>query len=158
MSAFSFVRRRALSATCVLAVGTVLTVHPTLARAIGVDVWNVPALNAELRATTEESGRLDAEDGDVRHRIAVKETLVAELIAGRASLDEVTDRFVALDATRPANLAAVRDKFPGDTDHEKMARNVIAYALPRATAHQRAALAHRLDTELRQSLAAGASR
>ncbi len=158
MIGFSFVRRRVLSATCVLAVGTVLTVHPTLARAIGVDVWNVPALNAELRATTEESGRLDAEDDDVRRRIEVKESLVVELIAGRVSLTEVTDRFTALDETRPANLAMVRDRFPGDTDHEKMARNVIAYALPRAADHQRAALANRLDAELRHSLAAGASR
>ncbi|MBM3980089.1 MAG: hypothetical protein FJ304_07355 [Planctomycetes bacterium] len=151
----SYVRRRAPFAACVLLAGTALAVHPTLARALGVDVWNAPALEADQRSATEESARLDADDATVRRRIEIKETLVADLIAGRAALADVTERFLELDGPRPANIEAVRARFAGATDHEKMARNVIEYSLPRATDADRAALAARLDTELRHLAAAG---
>jgi hypothetical protein len=150
----SYVRRRAPFVACALLAGTVLAVHPTLARALGVDVWNAPALEADLRAAAEESARLDADDATVRRRIEIKEALVAELIDGRASLSAVTERFLELDGPREAYMVSVRERFPGATDSEKMARNVIAYTLPRATDDARAALAARFDADLRRYLAA----
>ena len=120
--------------------------HPTLARSIGADVWNVPALNEQLRQSEDAREDLDAEDTEIRRRIAVKEALVAELIDGHVSLADVTARFLAINATRPHYMAAIRQSFPGATDQEKTARNVISYALARAPAGTADALA---GTEIR---------
>ena len=149
-----FVRRRAAFGGCLLLAGVVLAVHPTWAVALGIDVWNVPALEAELRAGAEEAQRLDAEDEYVRRRIELKEMIVRDLVAERVSLAEATDRFVELNALRPRSAEAVRESFPGATDREKTARNVIAYALTRSTPDQQGAISSRLETELRQMLAA----
>jgi len=127
--------------------------HPTLARSIGADVWNVPALNEQLRQSEDAREDLDAEDTEIRRRIAVKEALVAELIDGHVSLADVTARFLAINATRPHYMAAIRQSFPGATDQEKTARNVISYALARAPAGTADALAARLNAELERMIA-----
>lgn len=132
-----------------------LACHPTLARSFGADVWNVPALEAQLRDATDEGARLRTEDDAVLNRIAMKEAIVRELLAGRATLAEATDRFLALNAARPATLEAVRITHAGATDREKTARNVISFALGRAPAAARGAISQRLEDELRQLIAAG---
>lgn len=133
----------------VFAVGLV---RPAWAQSVGLDVWNVPALQAEMRASADASDRLDEKDHEVQQRMAVKESLVAELIAGRTTLAEVTARFTDMNATRPDYVASIRATFSGTTDLEKSARNVIDYALARVPVAERAAFAARLEAELQQML------
>lgn len=150
-------RPRALVASC-LAVGVgVLVAHPTLARSIGADVWNMPALKEQVRAADAEDDRLTTEDDDVLRRIAIKDAIVQELIAGRITLATATDRFTELNVGRPRYLAALRDGYPGATDQEKFARNVISFAVSRVEPTERPALSSRLETELRQMTAASSS-
>jgi hypothetical protein len=150
-------RPRALVCSCLALGAVVLVAHPTLARSIGADVWNVPALKEQVRESTEEDDRLTDEDGDVRRRIAIKDAIIAELLAGRTTLSEATDRFAALNSGRPRYLTAIREGFPGATDQEKFARNVISFALARVEPHERANVSSRLETDLRQMIAARAS-
>lgn len=144
-------RPRLLTALAVTA--AVLAGHPTLARSVGMDVWNVPELRQQLDNASGENRRLNTEDDIVLQRIARKETIVRELIAGRATLADATALFGELNAARPLALEAVRDAYPGATDQEKTARNVIAYALGRATGADRGALSRRLEAELQQMTA-----
>jgi hypothetical protein len=141
---------------CVLVAAAVFVARPAWASTLGLDVWNVPALKAELRDMTEESGRLDSESEDVRRRVAVKEQIIAELIARRMTLAEATDRFVQLNSYRPEILEVIRAKYPSGSDFEKTARNVIDYVLVRVAVPERPAVARRLESELRQMLTAGA--
>lgn len=141
-------RPRMLTALTVSA--AVLAGHPTLARSVGMDVWNVPELQQQLDNASGESHRLSTEDDIVLQRIAKKETIVKELIAGRATLADATARFGELNAARPLALETVRDAYPGATDQEKTARNVIAYALGRTPVADRGALSRRLEAELQQ--------
>ncbi len=145
-------RPRVLVGSCVAVAVAVLAAHPSLARTIGADVWNVPALKEQVRDAAAVEDRLAGEDDEVMRRIAIKEAMIADLIAGRSTLPETTARFVELNATRPHYLAALRDSYPGATDGEKYARNVISFALARVAPHDRAALSSRLEGELRQSL------
>ena len=147
-------RPRVLIASCAAAVVAVLAVHPSLAQTIGADVWNVPALKEQARASEVEEDRLDDEDSEVMRRIAVKEAIVNDLIAGRTTLADATARFVALNAARPQYLHALREAYPGTTDDEMFARNVISFAVARVPVSQRSELSSRLEGELRQSLAA----
>lgn len=142
--------RRALFALFAIALVGVLAVHPTWAKSLGADVWNMPSLQQQIRATENDSARLQAEDEEVRQRIAVKEALIVELIAGRTTLAKVTDEFAELDASRPSYLATLHMIYPDTSDRECIARNVIAYVLPRVTPEERAALSSRLEDELHQ--------
>lgn len=147
-------RPRVLIASCAAAVAVVLAVHPSLAQMIGADVWNMPALKEQVRVSEAEEDRLDDEDSEVMRRIAVKEAIITDLLAGRTTLTDATARFVALNASRPQYLQALRDTYPGTTDDEMFARNVISFAVARVPAHQRSELSSRLEGELRRSLAA----
>ena len=151
-----FAHHRILIAAFALAVVATLAVHPTWARSIGADVWNVPALEAQMRATTNEGDHLEAEDSEIRNRIAVKEAIVADLIAGRIALPDAVEQFTALDAERPQYTNVLRAQYPDVPDHELMPRHVVAYTLPRTSPHERSAVAARLEVELHQMLAVSA--
>jgi hypothetical protein len=138
-------------------IGVLSAVRPTWAQSIGADVWNVPALQEQVRASVAEETRLDCEDGEVMRRIAVKEAIAADLAEGRCTLAEATDRFNELNATRPEYVSTLLRSVPGATDREKFARNVISYALIRVEPSERPALSSRLEAELRQMLADSAA-
>ncbi len=146
-------RPRLVTAVAALATLTILACHPTLAKSIGADVWNVPALNDQLRESTGASERLDIEDDEIKRRIDLKETIIEELLAGRITLAEATAKFTELNATRPKYMEAIRASFPGATDQEKAARNVISYSLTRTPVDTRAAVSQKFDAELEKMIA-----
>lgn len=153
-----FARRCALYATFAIVAVAGFAAHPTLAQSLGADVWNLPALKEQARHAEAENALLDAEDDTVRSRIRVKDGIAAELVAGRITLSEATDQFLALNESRPTQMAVIRETYPGDSDREKTARNVISYSLGHVPPHQREATVNRLEAELHSMLASGASR
>jgi hypothetical protein len=141
----------ALAATSLAALGVSLAV-PGWVRRVGLDVWNVPAPEGDSRAARERE--LNAEVDEIDRVIAVKEALIADLIGGRATLAGVAADFRELDRANPAHMQVIRANFPGATDEERMARNVIRYALNRvADPGERENLRLRLEGELRALLA-----
>jgi len=134
-----------------LAVIGALSVHPTWAQSIGADVWNVPGLREEMRDTRSETDRLEAEDEQVRRRIAVKDAIADDLLAGRITLNEAVERFAEMLPTRSKHMAAIRDRYPGTTDREKIAHHTIAYTALHASPAERTAIAERLHAELVRS-------
>ncbi len=99
---------------------------------------------AAMRAELEASQLLLSE------RIAQKELLIIQLIEGQLSLGDVTDAFLRINQDLHSCLRAVRDNFPGTTDEEKHARNVISFAVSRVPPDQKKALQARLDGEFDQ--------
>ena len=141
--------RRCLSLAAAIAPLTAVAVaRPQWASAAGLDVWNMPHYEQQLAVATQETERLGAVNETVAHRITAKEALVAELIAGRATLAETVEQFLALNSD-PCVAARLREIYAGDTDEVRTARNVIDYATQRVkNPAARAALADRLAAEL----------
>jgi hypothetical protein len=134
----------------VVPVGAALT-DSAWATSMGLDVLSGSTSRDELSTGTEEGRDLDAASAEVRRRIDTKDALIQNLIAGRATLAAVTAQFLALDENRPSYMAVLRNNQPGATDEEKMARNVISYALPSLNERsliQKAAVLVRLEAEL----------
>ena len=105
-------------------------------------------IEPEMDARAQE---LDVRRHDVLDRIAYKDRLVGQLVAGRATLEEVTAEFLRLNQGNPAALAAIRRQFSGSTDEERTARNVLAYVRIRAMpADQKAKVLARLQRELQR--------
>ncbi len=127
---------------------TVAVACPGLARA-GVDFWDIDNARADLTETSAEARELAVRDDSVMRRIAIKEELITDLIAGRASLADVSARFLELNADEPGYLDVLCATVPGDSDAERAARNVIDYTGPRISSPAaRADLRIRLEAEL----------
>jgi hypothetical protein len=131
-----------------VAVALVSVANPALAERLGLDVWNLPGLHAKIDEAADTDRAYSADSEDVQHRIAVKETIIDDVLAERCDLAAATARFAELNATRPQCMAVIRATYAGDTDDEKLARNVISFCAARAPAAQRAALAERLEAQL----------
>ena len=86
----------------------------------------------------------------VCRRIEVKESIAWDLVAGRTTLADATARFMLLNEPYPYYLQMIRDTYPGSTDQERTARNVMDYTLGRVTdRRERERLAGRFEGELR---------
>lgn len=128
-----------------------LVAGPSWARVIGVEVEAEFDGYRNPENDSDEFHEMQAASEDVRNRISRKEVVVANLRAGQLSLAAATAEFMTLNRDKPETLAVIRDLFAGDTDREKMARNVIDFALirePDPAAKQK--LAGRLDAELHE--------
>lgn len=129
-------------------VATITVTNPQLAERLGLDVWNLPGLHEKIEASEERDREIGAASDDVRHRIALKEAIVADVLAERCDLAAATERFIEMNATRPDYMTVIRGAHPGDTDAEKMAHNVIAFCQTRVPPADRAALTKRLGAQL----------
>jgi hypothetical protein len=129
VSRFSVSPRRVLLALLVSA--AVVAANPTWAAAIGLDVWNLPALRQCMETEDAKRRAFAYEDAELFRRMDLKDRLVAELIAGRTTLADVTEEFVALNRDRPGYTTTIRATYPGQTDEERTARNVLGYVSQR---------------------------
>lgn len=82
-----------------------------------------PEMDAEHR-------RMQAQLEVSKARIAYKDELVSRLIAGQATLAEVSAEFLRMNQETPT-LGIIRDRYPGSNDEEKSARNVIEFVRAR---------------------------
>jgi hypothetical protein len=120
-----------------------------LAAAAGVDVWNLPGLERQLAEHERVEARLEAQCELSVARIAVKEALIADLAAGRATLAGVTDRFQELNRDRPETLVMLRQIYRIPDARELTARNVLDFVAQRPfpSPAARAAVTRRLTAE-----------
>lgn len=106
---------------------------PDWLTAAGLDVWNAPALERQMAANRRNIAAIDAELAEVREHVRAKELLANELLAGRLSLDEVTDRFEEMLHTHERVLIGLRCRYPdAANDRVRVARHVVDYARVRA--------------------------
>ena len=124
--------RRSLSfrrvGVALVVVAVAVVANPAWSASLGIDVWNLPALHDEIADETAKGREFERRDADVFRRIELKDRLVADLIAGRTTLAEVTPQFVELNRDRPGYMTAIRASYPGRTDEERTARTVLQYA------------------------------
>ncbi len=80
---------------------------------------------------TDANRVLDRRRADVAARVEYKEALLAELAAGRATLAAVAGAFLRVNRDDAVCLEMVRATYPGGSDEEKSARNVLDYAAGR---------------------------
>jgi hypothetical protein len=68
-------------------------------------------------------------DAHLLERIAMKEGMVNELIAGRTSLADVSARFAKLNEDVPATLDVLRNKYPNMSEAQRTSCNVIDHVI-----------------------------
>lgn len=104
----------------------------------------------DTREDEELGNRLDAIDFDLRRQIQIKEALLTELIEARTTLADVSTQFLAMNRNSPASMTVIRKEYPGETDEEKSAYNVLTFAnaeLSRGCPDRKAEVLARLGAE-----------
>jgi hypothetical protein len=125
---------------------------PQAFRPLGLDFGDLPALHRRLDESRRRGEELERRRKAVLRRIAAKERVVAELVAGRLTLRQATARFRDLkgelhDVPPPPGLAW------GGSAGEWHCREVMGWAdgwLAEHAPARAAAVAARLEAELRR--------
>jgi hypothetical protein len=136
-------------------IAAVCCLRPDWARTLGLDPWNVPALEADLEAQQERSNTLDDDCEDVLQRINTKEEIAKAVLGGRMDLLHAAAAF--RDVTPPGSKARsyLQMAYSGVSDDERYCRAVIRWVqgLAAAQSHPLAQRqVARLEAELNEHL------
>jgi hypothetical protein len=88
--------------------------------------WLVPGESRALQDEVRRGRRLDAQLQEMWEVLAAKQRLVADVIAGRLTLDQAAERCRELNHQKTVFCEHVHSHaFPGRTEHQRHAREVI---------------------------------
>jgi hypothetical protein len=153
MTTFSRLLLSALVVGC-LGVG-VSCLRPDWAEAVGLDLWNLPVLEADLQAASARGDDLDSRLVESRERIDTKQQLAEQVAAGQLDLLEAAARFRDLTPETGAVRHYLRVVHHGSNDDERFCRVVISWVCGTVNswpAAERARLVARLEAELDEYL------
>jgi hypothetical protein len=94
-----------------LALGTVYTFAPEWSRAAGLDVWNLPALNAQLHQIDEERADVNASAEEAAKRRALANHIALKFLDGQ-SLATGTDDLMELFQTEHGMVVTLQSLYP----------------------------------------------
>lgn len=140
-----------LAAFFVFVPATALVANSDLGASLALDMVCTQSQREELNGEIELRDNLELVNREIQRRIAIKEVLIGELIADRTTLAAVTDQFLLLNQCRPDYMTIIRATYPGNTDYEKTAHNVIGFVdgeLPRLSPASQTEVRDRLEAQL----------
>lgn len=94
---------------------------------LGLDVWRVPDLENQVASGEDRYAELDRQDDVVKARNAVRNQLLADLLAGKITLDEAGRAFLALNRQDNSVMEAMRLYHPAGTDLDRAFRQVVRH-------------------------------
>jgi hypothetical protein len=142
-----------------LAGGVVLVGAPWLPgwlTAVGLDVWNIPAVAARAEAIRRAGRELDHDITTSLQVLRAKDALLADLRSGRISLTAAAELYCQMVAGCPQYLAGLRFYYPdAGSDPERAALRLTEQAVAGTPDPDRGVLAARLDAEYRDRFRPG---
>ena len=110
-----------------LVMPAIIVICPNAATSAVMELWNSREVDQVLVDELEYSRRLDEQDETIRRRITLKESLVDNLVDGHTTLTAVIEGFTQLDQERPDYVPSLLATLPGQSDQEKILRNILNY-------------------------------
>jgi hypothetical protein len=99
-----------------------------LSTVLGIAFFGALGVAADLPQRWETNRIADSlfvEQGVLFNRVEAKQQILDDVIAGRMTLPKAAEKFGELNSQAPESMTAVRDYFAGDTDNERLCRQVI---------------------------------
>jgi len=101
--------------------------YPAEAGDPGGDIWQIVKARSRMAEADRNMRKLDQDDEHVMRRVAIREEIIRDLVVGRMTFQQGTQRFVELNRTHPSALANLRRMYPGRTDEECAARQLVTH-------------------------------
>ena len=122
---------------------------------LGLDTLDLPESLLRIESAEQTQGEMGRRQALVVERIAAKNRVTAELIGGRLTLLEAAARFRDLNDIPEDCPDPYRQAFSGDSDGEKLCRQVIAWVAAELRGRS-SPLVECLEAELQDLLGRGA--
>jgi hypothetical protein len=106
----------------------VLLVRPAWLSDAGLDFWELPGLYADLENSNREMDDLTQRQKALFHRLTTRQEVLRALRADSLSLIEAAARFGQVNREEPETMSYVREMYPGNSDEERVCRQVLAWA------------------------------
>jgi hypothetical protein len=129
--------------------------QPKWLAALGMDFWNLPALEDALAKNRQMSEHLDEVTQDAQHRAAQKNVIVERLVNEQLTLAEATAQILQVCDDHLLKVGCEILELEGKTHEESVCRLVVFWAtidMP-PDSEQGAKLKARLETELQDYIA-----
>jgi|GEM_PF-5270609 len=120
-------RTVALGTFVFVLIAAALFAYPALAEESGTEFWNVFELQDRMSQAEQESRRAEREGAIVINRLAVRHEIIRDVMDGRMTLEEGSQRYAELNKLQPSAREYVRRVFPGRTDEERAAWQFAAH-------------------------------
>lgn len=120
-------RRAAKWTMILLTVCGVVGVASDRLTACGYDFWRYSAYQQQLEEDTTLSEALDARLENSEERLALKELIVREFLAGRTTFDGVIDSFRQTNEGNDRVMQYMHTYYPAADDREIAARNALQF-------------------------------
>jgi hypothetical protein len=121
-------RAAALSTFLTALLGAGLFADPSPAEDAGIDFWHVMDDRRRVAAAEETAQILERETEAADRRMALRGEIVRDVADGRLAFEDGARRFAELNRTLTGTLAAyTRERFPGRTDEERAARQLVLH-------------------------------
>jgi hypothetical protein len=101
--------------------------YPAEADDPGGDVWQIVKAQSRIAEADRNMRKIDQEDEYVMRRVAIREEIIRDLVAGRMTFEQATQRYVELNRTYPTALTNLRRMYAGRTDEERAARQLVTH-------------------------------
>jgi hypothetical protein len=125
--ALSLLSRFALTVAVVL--GVVAVTYPAGLPAALDDFREYADHATALQDESDREARLEHRGGRLKERIAAKQAVSEDLLAGRLTLNQAAEQFLALNGDDPTPRAYLDRQYGGATLEEKAARWVIDFTV-----------------------------
>jgi hypothetical protein len=109
----------------VLTLGVAQAAAPEWTRHVGLDVWNLSGLRAQVQGLHEEAADLESQEDRLRLEVEALDNLTARLVAGDVSLAEATAAAEPIMRERTGFDTAARLNYPAPTFTHSVARYLI---------------------------------
>lgn len=127
-------------------------VRPQWASALGLEWGDLPGLVKLLVEEHRRGENMSHYSTIVARRVFGKDEITKDLVAGHLTLLEATARFRKLEGETREYICHPRGIYRGDTDEERLCRQVINWAAQEASDSVRDELVRKLEGELREHL------
>jgi hypothetical protein len=105
----------------------VIFAYPAEADDPGGDIWQIVKAQSRIAEADRNMRKIDQEDEHVMRRVAIKQEVIRDLVDGRITFEEATQRYVELNRKHDLALTYLRRTYPGRTDEERAARQLAAH-------------------------------
>jgi hypothetical protein len=99
--------------------------RPQWAGRVGLDVWTLPEVQAQVEEGRSSGARIDEQFQQVRACEEGRDRVDDELLAGRIGLLEAAGRYRALNAAAPRGGGDLLHYYGGHSEEERCCRQVI---------------------------------
>jgi hypothetical protein len=106
----------------------ILALQPVWLESMGMDVWSLPALHAQISTMMDRNDYLDRQAEAIKERLEIKERAIQDWAHDRISLAEAVEQFRISNEMPVAGGEQWRSLYPSANDQQALCKQFCVWA------------------------------